>query len=198
MKRAILFDMDGVLVDSFEAWLKLMNATAQYFDCPPVERDQFKSVYGQPTEDDITAFFPGCTVDEIERFYETHFSDFKELVEKVADAPHLLMILRHMDIRVAVITNTPSHLAHNILENIGIHPDILIGASDVPNPKPAPDMVLKACESLGVNPSEVLVVGDSVYDQEAAQAAGTTFVGVGKTFGDSALNLGDVLGFLDN
>ena len=197
MKRVILFDMDGVLVDSFEAWLGLMNATARHFNCPPVQRNDFNLVYGQPTEKDIEAFFPGCTVDEIERFYEEHFGDFIDLVEKVADAPHVFMILRHMGIRVAVITNTPSPLAHTILENIGIHPDFVIGGSDVPNPKPAPDMVLKACASLGVKPSDVLVVGDSVYDQTAASAAGAEFLGLGKGFGDGAPTLGDVLGLLD-
>ncbi len=47
----------------------------------------------------------------------------------------------------------------------------------VPRPKPAPDMVLAACELLGVAPTEAVMVGDSSYDRDAARAAGVRFIG---------------------
>ena len=46
MIRAILFDMDGVLVDSFDGWLRLVNAAAIHFNRPPISRDEFLEVYG--------------------------------------------------------------------------------------------------------------------------------------------------------
>ena len=196
MIRAVLFDMDGVLVDSFEAWLRLMNATASHFGCPPVERDQFRAAYGQPTEEDVRAFFPGRTVAEVEAFYDAHFGDYSQHVESNPEAPHVVLILRHMDIRIGVITNTPSPLARQILKDVGIAPDILVGGSDVPKAKPAPDMVLRACELLGVAPADALVVGDSTYDQQAAAAAGVPFAGRG-IGGDTTLEgLSDVLGLV--
>ena len=179
--RAVLFDMDGVLVDSFEAWLHLMNATARRFGCPPVGREQFRAVYGQPTEEDVRMFFPRQTVAEVEDFYDAHFGDYIDHVEANPDAPGVLAALRGMGLGVAVITNTPSPLARRILEGLGLAPDELVGGSDVPAAKPAPDMVLRACGLLGVAPDEALVVGDSAYDRQAAAAAGVRFAGWAST-----------------
>ena len=66
------------------------------------------------------------------------------------------------------------HLAH-----AGLEADEIVGGTDAPRAKPAPDMVLLACERLGVGTGEVLFVGDSRYDREAAGAAGVRFVGLG-------------------
>ena len=191
--RAVLFDMDGVLVDSFEAWVHLVNATARHFGCPPVGREQFRAVYGQPTEEDIRMFFPGRTVTEVEDFYDAHFGDYTEHVEANPDAPGVLAALRRMGLGVAVITNTPSPLARRILEGLGLAPDELVGGSDVPAAKPAPDMVLRACGLLGVAPAEALVVGDSAYDRQAAAAAGVRFAGLGIDGDVRLARLGDVV-----
>ena len=177
--RAVLFDMDGVLVDSFEAWLCLMNATALHLGCPPVGREQFRAVYGQPTEEDVRMFFPGHTVTEVEAFYDAHFGDYTQHVEANPDAPRVLAALRRMGVRIGVITNTPSTLARRILEGLGLVPDELVGGSDVPAAKPAPDMVLRACDLLDVAPEKALVVGDSTYDRQAAAAARVRFAGLG-------------------
>ncbi|MCH7482225.1 MAG: HAD-IA family hydrolase [Chloroflexi bacterium] len=62
------------------------------------------------------------------------------------------------------------------------------GSSDVPEAKPAPDMVYRACEVLGVEPWDVLVVGDSPYDRDAAAAAGAPFAGIGGIEGNFTLS----------
>ena len=191
--RAVLFDMDGVLVDSFEAWLRLMNATALHLGYPPVGREQFRAVYGQPTSEDVRMFFPRHTVAEVEDFYDAHFGDYTQHIEANPDAPGVLAALREMSLGVAVVTNTPSPLAGRVLEGLGLVPDALVGGSDVPAAKPAPDMVLRACGLLGVAPAEALMVGDSAYDCQAAAAAGVRFAGLGID-GDVRLQrLSDVL-----
>ena len=191
--RAVLFDMDGVLVDSFEAWVCLMNATALHFGFPPVGREQFRAVYGQPTEEDVRMFFPGRTVAEVEDFYDAHFGDYTQHVEGNPEAPGVLAALREMGVGVAVITNTPSLLARRILDGLGLAPDELVGGSDVPAPKPAPDMVLRACGLLGVVPEDALVVGDSAYDRQAAAAAGVRFAGLGIDGGVRLERLGELI-----
>ena len=53
--------------------------------------------------------------------------------------------------------------------------DTVVGCDEVPRSKPAPDGILKACERLGVAPSETIMIGDSRFDEGAAKAAGTGF-----------------------
>ena len=73
-----------------------------------------------------------------------------------------------------------------------LDPGALVGGTDVPHPKPAPDMVLRACELVGAQPSQAVVVGDSDYDRRAAAAAATRFIGL-RTGGDPRLDrLGDL------
>ncbi len=95
------------------------------------------------------------------------------------EVPRVFETLRERSLRTAVITNTPAPVAWDMVKRAGGTPDLLVGGTDVPRPKPAPDMVLRACELLEIPAGETLVVGDSRYDREAARAAGTFFAGLG-------------------
>ena len=179
--------MDGVLVDSFEAWLALLNAAAQHFGQPPISRDGFMAVYGQSTERDVAAFFPDQTVQEVDGYYEAHFHEHAQHVTAAPNAHKVLEAVKAKGLRTAVVTNTAGVLARNILQELGLLPEHVVGGDEVPHGKPAPDIVLRACELLGVSPSEAIVVGDSAYDMGAATAAGARGVGVNGVTGDDTL-----------
>ena len=116
---------------------------------------------------------------DIESYYGDHFRDHLEHLGVVSEVPRVFETLRERSLRTAVITNTPAPMAWKMVKRAGGSPDLLVGGTDVSHPKPAPDMVLRACELLGVPAGEALVVGDSRYDREAARAAGTRFAGLG-------------------
>ncbi len=196
--QAVLFDMDGVLLDSFEAWLSLMNATARHFGYPPVPRDHFRSVYGQPTSADVAAYFPDQTVESVEAYYDAHFHEHAAANKVNPEAASVIEALKERGLGVGVITNTPSSLARQILQSAALEPDVVVGGSDVAKAKPAPDVIFRACEMLGVEPWDALVVGDSRYDKQAAAAAGAPFVGIGGIEGNFTIkDLGQVLGIVD-
>ena len=199
MIKAILFDMDGVLVDSFEAWAKLVDATASHFGYPSVGREEFLNVYGQSTELDVAKFFPGSTVLEIDNYYEVHFEDFKEFVVPIKESRDVINALKVNGIKTSVITNTGGRLARTILSDLGIIVDCVVGGDEVSNAKPSSDIVFKACETLGVLPCESVVVGDSIYDMESASAAGAHSVGINGVSGDHTLSsLSELFAILDN
>lgn len=177
--RAVLFDLDGVLVDSYEAWFRVVNAAARHFRKPDVDRDRFAAGWGQGIDADVREFFPGCKESDIETFYESHLLDFASEVKVDPEAHDTLLRLRSAEVFRGVITNTPATLARDLLAWVGLIGlvDITVGPDAGLAPKPAPDVVLRACESLQVKPSEALMIGDSSFDEKAARAARVSFVG---------------------
>jgi phosphoglycolate phosphatase-like HAD superfamily hydrolase len=113
--RAVLFDMDGVLLESYEAWFRVVNQAARHFNKPDIDRDRFKKGWGQGVDADLRDFFPGCTQAEIEGYYEEHLLDFGEHVRADADARTVLAGLRDENVLRGVITNTPTFLARDML-----------------------------------------------------------------------------------
>jgi HAD superfamily hydrolase (TIGR01509 family) len=85
-----------------------------------------------------------------------------------------------------------------MLAAAGLEPDLLVSADEVRRPKPAPDVILGACEQLGVALEGCLLIGDSEFDRQAAKAAGVFFVGF-KMEGDARIEtLGDLPRFFED
>ena len=189
----MLWDLDGVLIDSYEVWFHLLNDTARAFGVAGVSRAVMREGWGQGVEADVRRFFPHKTVVEIEAFYHAHFMDHAAHLRVDPEARAVIDTLRERGRRQALITNTPSPLARRILSAAELELDDVVGGTDVPSAKPAPDMVFEACRRLGVAPADALVVGDSRYDREAARGAGVFFVGLGID-GDARIErLGELL-----
>jgi phosphoglycolate phosphatase len=195
---AVFFDMDGVLLDSFEAWLAVMNTAAVHFDCQPLARKACRGAFGQSTQADAEMFYPGRTTAEVDAFYIAHFHDHATLATATLGAKALVDTLDSRGIPTAVVTNTHSEIARPLLEGLDLIPHALIAADDVKNPKPAPDMIFRGCEVLGLSPWDVIVVGDSKMDQQAAAAAGASFAGLGGIAGNFTISeITDVLAILN-
>ena len=195
--RAVLFDLDGVLVESSEAWFQLLNLATRHFCTPDVSRARFDESWGQGIEADVREFFPGCATQEVARFYEDHLLDFDAVMQVQPGARALLCRLRDADIHRGVVTNTPTLLARDILAWAGLIGliDTTAGASAAHASKPAPDLVLLACEDLQIDPRLALVVGDSRFDAEAAAAARAQFLGFRSQQGPSVQDLAGVTEF---
>lgn len=178
--RGVLFDMDGVLVHSSEAWFLVLNRAAVRFGAPPVDRRLFESTFGQGVEADRDRFFPDRSVEEIVGFYDRTFPDALDAVVTAPGALDLLARLRREGRRAAVVTNAPKSTATSILAATGLDRllDAAVAAGDAPE-KPAPDLVHLALARVELTPAEVLYVGDTPTDREAAGAAGVFFVGIG-------------------
>lgn len=178
---AVLFDMDGVLVRSEEAWFRLMEECGRVFRGTPITRAEFAPTFGQSTREDVEVFGLACTVEELDRFYAENFRRFTREVVVNPDARPVLEALREQGRTLAVVTNTATSLALDILEGGGLRGlfDFIACADQVAHPKPAPDLVLHALEALGRPAASACFVGDSRFDRGAARAAGVRFIGLG-------------------
>lgn len=185
--RAVLFDMDGTLIDSTPA---VDRAWATWEEHWNVRLGVRASELGRPARDIVAERVPAADA-------EAAFLDIERL--EVADTagivvlpgvPQLLASLP--EDRWAVATSCSAPLAAARLAATGISPRVLVTASDTALGKPNPDPYLAAAARLGIPPEQCLVVEDAVAGVTAGRAAGCATLGVlgsvpGETLGADAV-----------
>lgn len=177
--RAVLFDLDGVLIESFDAWLEVTrDAVRDLGDGRPVSREEFLARWGQSVEADVARWFPARSVAEVDAYYQARFVTHAARVAVDPQAAPLAAWLRARGVETAVVTNTPAPIARRILARAGIEIPVVVGGTDTPHGKPAPDPVLRALALVGASAQGALMVGDTENDRGAARAAGVRFVGL--------------------
>jgi pyrophosphatase PpaX len=174
--EAILFDMDGVLIDSLESWLSSLNAALKYLNYKEISREDFvKKYWGHDLYDNLEKM--GLSR-EIGVFCNDVYSNHLDSVHIYPDTKDTLQKLGGY--KKGIITNTPKVCAYEIMKQFDLEKyfDVVITSDDVNKAKPDPEIVLKACEFLDVEPEDVVLVGDTNSDVRAGKAAGCTVIGV--------------------
>ena len=112
-------------------------------------------------------------------------------------AAAFIAALDERGIASAALTDGPSAPARALLEACGVIPHALVGADDAAKPRPAPDLLVRACEVLGVPPWESLVIGTAESDRQAADAAGCLFAGLNAPGAFTISDLPEALAIFD-
>lgn len=188
--KAVLFDLDGVIIDSYNAWFNIFNKTRKHFKLPPITKKEFSSkVWGGSIENDVKHYFKGHTKEEVEKFYFNNFDDFKKHTKLNKGVKETLKKIKSKGIKLGVVSNTYKKAVIDILKHLKINFffDIIIGGDEMQNGKPAPDSLNKAIEKLKITNTEVIYVGDTKNDRGAARNAGVFFIGL-KTNGDFTID----------
>jgi len=177
--RAVLFDMDGVLVFSEDAWFAVYNETLAHFGRAEISRAAFDAIYGNGTAADRDAYMPDRTVAEIDAAYARFFEARLDRIRPNPEAAETLRALREMGVATSVATNTNRPLAARILDVQGLLPllDAVTGADEAGAGKPDPAVVRLAAERAGTPLAACVFVGDSRFDEEAARRAPVRFLG---------------------
>jgi HAD superfamily hydrolase (TIGR01509 family) len=201
---AVLFDIDGTLVDSNDmhvlAWEEAFAGIGASFD-----RDVIHSQIGKGTDMLVPTLLPDLGEDDQEALGKAHGAIFKakylEKAEPFAYAHDLLAKARAAGQRVVLASSaSQAELDHYLdLLNARDLVDATTSSDDVEKTKPAPDIFATAIRKIGDDPAEVIVIGDTPYDVEAAAKCGIAAVGLrsGK-FSDDALNAAGAIAIYDD
>ena len=197
--KAILFDMDGVLVDSINAWRHVFNDTLKHFGFKKIAKKDFIKDFGAPIEHDVKKYFNGKTIKEVEKIYNLNFKRRKNHVKLFPQSISALKQLKKYPIKIGLITNSTRFITSAILNHFKLkrYFKVIVTMDDVKRRKPAPDMILKACKMLKVNPKNTILVGDTMNDMIAGRRAGCFTVGY-KVRGDNRIEkLNSITRFLN-
>lgn len=180
--KAVLFDLDGTLVDSVPMLTAAVNRVMRANGCPEFTEAQIAAMVGRGAKALIESVCAAQgiepTPENVQRFLQAYVAAMmgSGLPEEkfYPGAREAVAALQAAGFKTALVTNKMRMVTETFVQRSGLNADldVLVAGDDTDHPKPAPDMLLLACEKLGVSPTEAVMVGDSENDAWAAKAAG--------------------------
>ena len=187
--KAVIFDMDGVIVDTNPhhrtAWREYYQRNGKTLS----DADFVEHVSGKHNKDIVAHLFANqpLTPEEVHRLSHEKEALFRELyqpvITPVAGLVPFLKSLKEAGIRTAVATSAPVENLDFVVDALDIRPyfDALLNESMVGHPKPDPEIYQKAMELLGVEPADCIIFEDSMTGIQAAKASGALVIGMATT-----------------
>jgi phosphoglycolate phosphatase len=173
--RAVLFDFDGTLADSYNAITASTNHVRAANGLPALTEAEIRRHVGSGLEKLLADLLPGTDpARNVALYREHHASVMRDHTRLMPGAREAVVALKRAGRRLAVCSNKKVEFTRALLDSLGLAAffDVVLGPNDVPHPKPAPDMLLAALRRLGAAPGEALYVGDMDLDVQTARAAG--------------------------
>ncbi|MEY2621000.1 MAG: hypothetical protein RIT26_820 [Pseudomonadota bacterium] len=192
--HAALIDLDGTLLDTLADFSVSLNAMLADLNLPKLTQEQVETLIGRGSEylirgalqlqtrpsDQTQTNVP--TPEQYERawqLYQTHYRANNGLHSRIyPGVVEGLEQMKQWGWTLACVTNKPAEFARELLRKKGLAPYFhhVTGGDSYPRKKPDPMPLLKTCEQLKTDPGRTLMIGDSIHDAHAAQAAGCPLV----------------------
>lgn len=179
--KAVIFDMDGVIIDSEVVYIDFFKKVLEDFDVEISEEDLFSlaGLSQQKTDEFLES--------KLHRKPEEVYSLMKKYIEGdkinyssiVMDGFYpLLKELKRKNFKIALASSSPKKTINIVLDELDIKDefDAIISGEDFKESKPNPEIYIKTCEILGVRPKDAIAIEDSDYGIESAKNAGLTVI----------------------
>lgn len=180
MKKAILFDIDGTLIDAWEFVHGAIIHTIKVHGHKMPSKRVIKGAMGHPLLRFYETVFPGL---DPKLFAKTHH-DFQQgkfdLGKPFPKARETLKKLKSQGFLIGVVSNRTKNSLHTTLKKARLFEfiDVVVSAEDVTHPKPHKEHALKTLELLKIDPKDAILVGDTDMDMLAGKNAKVQTVGV--------------------
>lgn len=172
---AVVFDLDGTLVDSYEALTSAVNATLAAEERAPLDREQVRTLVGNGVEVLLEKCFgEPCTTSRLDRFHRSYDDVCCAESRLLNDVAATLDSLRMDGVITGVCTNKPTSFSEKILAHLGLAGGFaaIVGPDRAGTSKPDPAHLAVTIEMMAADPQKTLYVGDMPIDFETARALG--------------------------
>ena len=183
MIKAVLFDLDGTLIDSIDVIVELLDDVLHELKIN-ADANKARHLIGMSPWDIIQEVTGLKTFEEqdkviqlwAKKYISALFAENK--VHLTKGAIEVLAALKNKGLKIGIASSLKSSIIGDLLPHYNLSPYIsaYAGVDEVKNPKPAPDVFILAAQKLGVDPKETLVVGDAPYDILGGRAIGAITV----------------------
>jgi pyrophosphatase PpaX len=179
--KAILLDMDGVLIDSNEFIIKLYQETAKALELKIPSDSEIRHLFGKTKEEILKILFPNNDLKLLVQTYKNIWGDRKFILPAFSGAIEAIKSLKNHGFKLAVVSGGSINAVTRNLKEAGYDLkifDVLITSEETEKHKPEPEPILLACKKLNMKPGEVLYIGDSEFDFESAKNAKVNYISV--------------------
>ncbi|HTU19089.1 MAG TPA: HAD-IA family hydrolase [Gemmataceae bacterium] len=175
--KAVLFDFDGTLADSYPAITASVNHVRARHGLSPLSEPEVRRHVGRGAGYLLEHTVPAGSLEADTAAYRAHHpSVLRSGTRLLPGAAEALNALYERGLLLGVCSNKPVHFTRELVAYLGIASclNVVLGPEDVRHPKPAPDMLLAALSRLNVAADAALYIGDMGVDIQTARAAGVS------------------------
>lgn len=184
--RLALFDFDGTLADSTGAIVEMfVSSFAQVgLDSPPIEK--IRATIGLPLAQSVAVLFPDLGKEQVAGAVEAYLAEYearhrpgKPIIAPLFEGAAKSIAEMEKSMVLGIATGKSRRGLNQSLASLGIERRFVVTKTADDGPaKPNPAIALEAMAETGVDPSNTVVIGDTVYDMEMAKSAGAAAIGV--------------------
>jgi HAD superfamily hydrolase (TIGR01549 family) len=178
--KAIIFDMDGVIVESHDAWYEAARGLMRMWGEDLTMEEFNRRCWGIPFGSAWRR--NGMPIEDMKVAREMLMGEYFKAFGKVRlfdGVTGLFGLLESKGIKTALLTNTPKWAAEKIMEKLGLEFDVMPDLSEM-RMKPNPDGIFFILKKLSIEKDEAAFIGDTRTDEEAGKAAGVKTLMVGR------------------
>lgn len=179
LKQLFIFDLDGTLVDAYQAIEKSLNFTRRQFGYKRVPFQKVKRSVGRGDKLFVQTFFPFEESEKALKIYREHHKKTLKIYSRLK--PFALMLLgrlRKKGKKIAIASNRPRYYTNIILKTVGIgkYLNYVLCADEIKSLKPKPKILFEILKKFKIDKEQALYIGDMDIDLETARRAKMDFV----------------------
>jgi len=173
MIKAIIFDVDGVLLDNTKVYIKAYKEIGRRLGLKIPSDSEIRKTFGLTWDEVLTNLFGNAD----EKLKNTYVEIIRGLEHEIKISEGLEYVLEELKIKKAITSSKSRQMLEKYLGAFTKFFEVIITREDTEKHKPNPEPLILTCKKLGIKTGEAIYVGDAVLDYQTAKNAGTGFIG---------------------